>query len=59
MTLEPAPGRSLFCQRPLTRTCPLTVPPPVPRSIARNHIGDEGASALAAILKETQITTLG
>ena len=28
-------------------------------SIAVNNIGDEGASALAAILKETQITTLG
>ena len=38
--------------------CPLTVPPPVPRSIARNYIEDEGASALAAILKETQITKL-
>ena len=28
-------------------------------SISDNRIGDEGASALAAILKETKITTLG
>ena len=28
-------------------------------SIGNNRIGDEGASALAAILKETKITTLG
>jgi hypothetical protein len=28
-------------------------------SISDNKIGDEGASALAAILKETKITTLG
>ena len=28
-------------------------------SISGNFIGAEGASALAAILKETQITTLG
>ena len=28
-------------------------------SISGNKIGDEGASALAAILKETKITTLG
>jgi hypothetical protein len=28
-------------------------------SISVNKIGDEGASALAAILKETKITTLG
>ena len=53
-----APERSLFCQCPLTHTCPLTVPPPIPRSIGNNRIGAEGASALAAILKETQITTL-
>ena len=43
---------------PLTRTCPLTVPPPIPRSIGDNRIGDEGASALAAILKETMISNL-
>ena len=38
--------------------CPLTVPPPVPRSIKHNDIGDKGTSALADVLKETQITTL-
>ena len=27
-------------------------------SLYGNHIGDKGASALAAVLKETQITTL-
>ena len=53
-----APKRSLLCQRPLTRTCPLTVPPPIPRSIGNNRIGAEGASALAAILKETMISNL-
>ena len=34
-------------------------PTPIPRSIGSNCIGDEGAFALAAILKETKITTLG
>ena len=48
----------LSCQRPLTHTCPLTVPPPIPRSIGNNRIGAEGASALAAILKETMISDL-
>ena len=33
-------------------------PTPIPRSIGSNDIGDEGASALAAILKETKITNL-
>ena len=33
--------------------------PPLACSIGENHIRDEGASALAVILKETQITTLG
>ena len=47
-----------FCQRPLTRTCPLTVPPHIPCSIRYNRIGDEGASALAAVLKETKISHL-
>ena len=28
------------------------------RSLGHNQIGDEGASALAAVLKETQITKL-
>ena len=48
----------LSCQRPLTRTCPLTVPPPIPRSIGYNEIRDKGTSALAAILKETMISNL-
>ena len=34
-------------------------PTPIPRSIEQDDIGAEGVSALAAILKETQITTLG
>ena len=34
------------------------MPPPIPRSIGNNRIGDEGASALAAILKETMIANL-
>jgi hypothetical protein len=36
-------------------------PHPTPRShsLSANSIGDQGASALAAILKETQITNLG
>ena len=37
---------------------PLTVPQPNPRRIGENRIGDEGATALAAILKETMITHL-
>jgi hypothetical protein len=51
---------SPFCQRPLTRYS-LTIPTPHPSldSLYHNHIGDKGASALAAILKETQITNLG
>ena len=53
-----APECSPSCQRPLTRTCLLTVPPTIPCSIANNRIGDKGASALAAILKETMISTL-
>ena len=32
--------------------------PPLACSIGSNNIGNEGASALAAILKATQITTL-
>ena len=32
--------------------------PPLVRSIEDNDIGDDGAAALAAILKDTQITTL-
>ena len=47
-----------FCQRPLTRLLSLlTIPiPPLARSIG--DIGDKGASALAAILKETMISDL-
>ena len=38
----------------------LTVPIlPLACSIGGNYIGAEGASALAAVLKKTQITTLG
>ena len=33
-------------------------PTPIPRSIGYNRIGAEGASALAAILKETMISNL-
>ena len=44
-------------QRPLT--CPPTIPPPpLVCSLLWNEIGAEGAAALAAILKETNITTL-
>ena len=32
--------------------------PPLARSLWENYIGFQGASALAAILKETKITTL-
>ena len=35
-----------------------TLSPSLARSLGGNKIGDEGASALAAILKETQITNL-
>ena len=53
-----APERSLLCQCPLTRSlshhlCSALC------SLGYNEIGAEGASALAAVLKETQITTLG
>ena len=49
----PPPECLLLCQ------CPLTVPIlPLARSLYNNGIGDVGASALAAILKETQITNL-
>ena len=54
----PAPKCLLSCQRPLTRNCPLTVLPPFPRRIGHNSIGDEGASAIAAILNKTMITKL-
>ena len=59
-SLKCAPAR-LFCQRPLTRLLShQSHPAPFfACSIGGNCIGAEGASALAAILKETQITTLG
>ena len=50
----------LLCQCPLTCLHPLTISaPPLIRSLWDNDIGAEGTSALAAILKETQITNLG
>ena len=36
----------------------LSLPPPIPCSLGYNQIGVEGASALAAVLKETMITNL-
>jgi len=54
-----APECSLSCQRPLTRLYSLTIPtPPLAGSLERNEIGDQGASALAAILNKTEITNL-
>ena len=39
--------------------CSLTVPAlPLLHSLYKNYIGDEGASALAAVLKETKISNL-
>ena len=59
MALEPAPECSLSCQRPLTHGCSHTIlAPPLTRSLRGNNIGVEGASALAAILKETMISNL-
>ena len=49
MTLEPAPGRSLFCQRPLTRLS--THLCSHARSLRDNRLGPEGAAALAEGLK--------
>jgi len=55
----PPPECLLLCQCPLTRLYSLTIPtPPLARSLGGNSIGAEGATALAAILKETQITNL-
>ena len=48
----------LSCQRPLTRICSLTAPAHPPGSLYWNNLGPEGASALAAVLKETQIIEL-
>ena len=53
-----APECLLFCQCPLTRLLSHH-PHPTPHSLGDNKIGDQGASALAAILKETKITTAG
>ena len=53
-----APKRSLLCQRPLTRWSLTALTSPMLCSLFGNGIGDKGASALAAVLKETQITNL-
>jgi len=53
-----AEAYSLLWQRPLTRACALSLPPPIARSLENNDIGAEGASVLAAVLKETMITHL-
>ena len=51
--------RSLLCQRPLTRLLIChSRSAPRSHSLDGNDIGVKGASALAAILKETQITKL-
>ena len=51
---------SLSRQRPLTWLLSLTIlAPPLTRSLDENNIGVKGTSALAAVLKETKITTLG
>ena len=44
--------------RPLTRLVFHFLTLPLARSLEGNNIGDQGASALAAILKETKITEL-
>ena len=57
--IEPAPECLLMCQRPLTKPTLSPIPSlTLTCSIRSNHIRAEGASALAAILEETQITTL-
>jgi len=58
--LPPGPHPAFgSCQRPLTRLLSdHPHPTPLARSLGGNKIGDKGASALAAILKETQITNL-
>ena len=52
------PKCSLSCQRPLTRLLSHSPDPSLARSLARNEIRAKGASALAAVLKEAQITNL-
>ena len=49
------PKCSPFCQRPLTRLISALL---LAHSLENNQIRNKGASALAAILKETQITNL-
>ena len=60
--LECAAAREclLWCQCPLTCYADFLTPPPPPlaRSLRGNAIRGKGASALAAILKETKITGL-
>ena len=54
-----APECLLSCQRPLTRPYSLTVSIlPLTCSLGSNGLGDEGVTALAAVLKETKITNL-
>jgi hypothetical protein len=53
------PKCSASCQRPLTRLLSHHPHPTLTRSLGGNDIGAEGATALAAILKETKITILG
>ena len=53
-----APKRSPFCQPPLTHLLSHQSILPLAYSISYDRIGDEGASTLAAILKETQIQQL-
>ena len=53
------PGLFAFVSTPIdTPTLSPSPIPPVARSLGSNHIGVKGASALAAILKETMISNL-
>jgi hypothetical protein len=54
-----ATTRLLFVSAPIDTRLLSHHPHPTPHSLGNNKIGDQGASALAAILKETQITNLG
>ena len=58
LSLGSRPECSLLRQRPLTCTCSFTAPSQLLGSLYWNNIGPEGASALAAILKETMISNL-
>jgi hypothetical protein len=51
--VRPPPGCSLFVSMPLDTTVLLLC------SLWNNDIGDQGAIALAAVLKESKITSLG